>query len=52
MEKKIKNAIILVLVVFVIVAIQQGILYTVDKSISHPRRESHPVQARQYADGQ
>jgi hypothetical protein len=33
MDKKVKNAIILVLVVFVIVAIQQGILYSIDKSI-------------------
>jgi len=33
MDKKVKNAIILVLVVFVIVAIQQGILYSVDKGI-------------------
>lgn len=33
MEKKIRNTIILVLAVFVVVAIQQGILYSVDKSI-------------------
>jgi hypothetical protein len=33
MDKKIKNTIILVLTVFVIVAIQQGMLFTVDKSI-------------------
>ncbi|MDH4122989.1 MAG: hypothetical protein OEV21_02740, partial [Thermoplasmata archaeon] len=33
MDKKIKNTIILVLTVFVIVAIQQGILYSIDQSI-------------------
>ena len=33
MDKKIKNTIILVITVLVIVAIQQGILYSVDKSI-------------------
>jgi len=33
MDKKIRNTVILVLTVFVVVAIQQGILYAVDKSI-------------------
>ncbi len=33
MDKKVRNAIALVLVVFVVVAIQQGILYGMDKSI-------------------
>lgn len=33
MDKKIKNAMVLVLIVFAIVAVQQGILYFTDKSI-------------------
>lgn len=33
MNKKVRNAIVLVLVVFIAVAIQQGILYSIDKSI-------------------
>jgi len=33
MDKKVRNAVVLVLLVFVVVAAQQGILYSIDKSI-------------------
>jgi len=33
MDKKVKNAVILVLLVFFVVAVQQGILYSIDKGI-------------------
>ena len=33
MDKKVKGAVILVLIVFVVVTVQQGVLYSMDKGI-------------------